>query len=47
MSEIAKLTKKIARLEKKFETASPVARKRIMKNAISTGKKLAKLKGAT
>ena len=45
MSEIAKLRKKMARLEKKFETASPVMRKRIMKSASATSKKIARLKG--
>lgn len=44
-AEIKKLNKKIARLEKKYETAGRVEQARILKRAISTGKRLAMLKG--
>ena len=37
---LKKLTKKLAKLEKKYETAKPVERKRIMKAAEATQKRI-------
>ena len=45
MSEIKKLKKLLARLEKKYDRAGRVEKARILKRAISVGKRLAHLQG--
>ena len=43
MPEIKKLKKKLAKLERKYDTASPIQRMRIEKSAVATEKRLAHL----
>ena len=40
---LKKLLKKLAKLERKYEKAGPIEKARIMKSAIATEKKIAKL----
>jgi hypothetical protein len=44
MAELEKLKKKLARLEKKYDRASPLEMKRIFKTAISVDDKIELLK---
>ncbi len=41
-----KLLKKMKKIERKFETAGPVQRKRLMKSAVNTQKRIDFLTGA-
>jgi len=45
MGQIKKLEKKFAKLEKKIESACPVDRKRLMRSAVATEKRIALLRG--
>lgn len=44
-SQVEKLSKKLAKLEEKFEDAPPLVRKRLMKSYLATEKKLNNLLG--